>query len=57
MLAEKVIAILSNQPMREQMSKKSLGIIKEHAINKTMEKYESVYNKIIAKEFQGHHAN
>jgi len=52
MLAEKVIAILSNQAMREQMSKKSLEIIKDHDINKTIEKYESVYNEIIAKDFQ-----
>jgi 1,2-diacylglycerol 3-alpha-glucosyltransferase len=47
MLAEKVIAILSNQPMREQMSRKSLGIIKDHDINKTIEKYEAIYSDII----------
>lgn len=47
MLAEKVIAILSNQPMRTQMSKKSLEIIKDHDINKTIGKYESIYNEII----------
>jgi len=54
MIAEKVIAILSNQPMREQMSKKSLEIIKDHDINKTIEKYESIYNEIINRsKFQG----
>jgi 1,2-diacylglycerol 3-alpha-glucosyltransferase len=47
MLAEKVIAILSNQTMRAQMSKKSLEIIKDHDINKIVEKYESIYNEII----------
>jgi 1,2-diacylglycerol 3-alpha-glucosyltransferase len=47
MLAEKVIAILSNQTMRAQMSKKSLEIIKDHDINKIIEKYESIYNGII----------
>ena len=47
MLAEKVIAIFSNQPMREQMSRKSLGIIKDHDINKTIEKYEAIYSDII----------
>ena len=47
MLAEKVIAILSNQPMRAQMSKRSIEIIKDHDINKTIEKYESIYNEII----------
>ena len=47
MLAEKVIAILSNQTMRAQMSQKSLEIIKDHDINKVIEKYESIYNEII----------
>jgi 1,2-diacylglycerol 3-alpha-glucosyltransferase len=47
MLTEKIIAILSNQTMREQMSKKSLEIIKDHDINKIVEKYESIYNEII----------
>jgi len=58
MLAEKVIAILSNQAMREQMSKKSLEIIKDHDLNKVIEKYESVYNEIVNRsKFQGHHTN
>ena len=58
MFAEKVIAILSNQPMREQMSRKSLEIIKDHDLNKIIEKYESVYNEIINRsKFQGHHTN
>ena len=47
MLAEKIIAILTNQTMRTQMSKKSLEIIKDHDINKIIEKYESIYNEII----------
>jgi 1,2-diacylglycerol 3-alpha-glucosyltransferase len=47
MLAEKVIAILSNQAMRVRMSKKSLEIIKDHDIDKTIEKYESIYTEII----------
>lgn len=47
MLAEKIVAILTNQPMRTQMSKKSLEIIKAHDINKIIEKYESIYNEII----------
>ena len=45
-LAEKVIAILSNQEMRAQMSKKSLDIIKNHDINKVVERYESIYSQI-----------
>jgi 1,2-diacylglycerol 3-alpha-glucosyltransferase len=47
MLAEKVIAILSNQTMRAQMSKKSLEIIKDHDIHRIIEKYESIYREII----------
>jgi len=46
MLAEKVIAILSNQTMRAQMSRKSLEIIKDHDINKVIEKYQSIYDEI-----------
>jgi glycosyltransferase involved in cell wall biosynthesis len=58
MIAEKVIAILTNQPMRAQMSKKSLELIKDHDINKIVEKYESIYDEIINRsKFQGHHTN
>jgi 1,2-diacylglycerol 3-alpha-glucosyltransferase len=58
MIAEKVIAILTNQPMREQMSRKSLELIKNHDINKTIEKYEAIYEEIINRsKFQGHHTN
>jgi len=46
MLAQKVIAILSDQTMRVQMSQKSLDIIKDHDINEVVEKYESIYKKI-----------
>jgi 1,2-diacylglycerol 3-alpha-glucosyltransferase len=46
MFAEKVIAILTNQTMRAQMSERSLEIIKDHDINKTIEKYEAIYNEI-----------
>jgi 1,2-diacylglycerol 3-alpha-glucosyltransferase len=47
MIAEKVIAILTNRPVREQMSKKSLEIIGNHDINKTVEKYEAIYEEVI----------
>jgi glycosyltransferase involved in cell wall biosynthesis len=58
MLAEKVIAILSNQTMRAQMSQKSLEIIKDHDINTVIEKYESIYNEIISRSaFQIHRTN
>jgi len=47
MLAEKVIAILSNQTMRAEMSKRSLEIIKDHDISRVIEKYESIYDEIV----------
>jgi 1,2-diacylglycerol 3-alpha-glucosyltransferase len=46
MFAEKVVAILTNQTMRAQMSERSLEIIKDHDINKVIEKYEAIYNKV-----------
>jgi len=46
MFTEKVIAILSDQAMRARMSEKSLEIIRDHDINKTIEKYESIYSEI-----------
>ena len=49
MLAEKVIAVLSDQAMRAQMSRKSLDIIKDHDINRVVEKYESIYAQIISR--------
>lgn len=47
MLAEKVIAILSDQARRAQMAEKSLEIIKDHDINKVIARYESIYNEIV----------
>jgi glycosyltransferase involved in cell wall biosynthesis len=49
MLADKVVSILGDQTMRAQMSRKSLDIIKDHDINKIVEKYESIYTKIITR--------
>ena len=46
MLAERIIAILSDQETRAEMSKRSLAIIEDHDINKTIEKYESIYSEI-----------
>jgi 1,2-diacylglycerol 3-alpha-glucosyltransferase len=47
MFAEKVIAILSNQALRAEMSKKSLDIIRDHDINKIIQKYEAIYSEMI----------
>ena len=49
MLADKVTAILGDQTMRAQMSRRSLDIIKDHDINRVVEKYESIYNEIISR--------
>ena len=57
-IAEKVIAVLTNRPMREQMSQKSLAIIKNHDINKTVEKYEAIYEGVISRsKFERSSAN
>jgi 1,2-diacylglycerol 3-alpha-glucosyltransferase len=49
MFAEKVIAILSDQATRAEMSKKSLEIIKDHDINKIVDKFESIYTEIASR--------
>jgi glycosyltransferase involved in cell wall biosynthesis len=46
MFAEKVIAILSNQAIRAEMSKKSLEIIKDHDISEVVGKFEAIYSDI-----------
>lgn len=47
MLAKRIIAILANQAMRDEMSRKSLEIIRNHDINRIIEKYESIYSQTI----------
>lgn len=39
--------ILSNEPLRRQMAKKSLEIIKVHDINKVVEQYEMLYELML----------
>lgn len=51
-LAEKVLAVLLENDLKEQMSKKSLEIIKAHDLNKTIDKYESIYNEITNRRTQ-----
>lgn len=46
-IAEKASKIFLDEKLRAQMSEKSLEIIKNHDINKTLEKYESLYLKTI----------
>jgi 1,2-diacylglycerol 3-alpha-glucosyltransferase len=47
MLAKRIIAILANQAMRAEMSRKSLEIIRNHDINRIIEKYEAIYSETI----------
>jgi 1,2-diacylglycerol 3-alpha-glucosyltransferase len=46
MFVEKTIAILSDQGLRAEMSRKSLEIIKNHDINRVVERFESIYSEI-----------
>jgi len=48
-LAEKMLKILKNKDKMKKMSKNSLKIIKEHDFDKTLEKFEELYRKIIEK--------
>jgi len=47
-LAERVIQILTNQRLRDQMAQKSIEIIQAHDIHRIIAEYESVYQQIIA---------
>lgn len=46
-LAAAAVTILSNEPLRRQMAKKSLEIIKVHDINKVVEQYEMLYELML----------
>jgi len=49
-LAAAAVTILSNEPLRRQMAKKSLEIIKVHDINKVVEQYEMLYALMLASD-------
>ena len=51
-LAKEVLKILSNKNLQTQMSKKSLEIIQVHDINKTVDKYESLYKEVIINRYK-----
>ncbi len=46
-LATAAVKILSDEPLRNQMAKKSLEIIQTHDINKTVEQFEFLYKKML----------
>lgn len=49
-VARHVVAILSDKGKREQMSQRSLEIIKAHDIEKTIRDYEVLYAKDMGKQ-------
>jgi len=49
-LAAAAITILSNEPLRRQMAKKSEEIIKVHDINEVVEQYEMLYARMLASD-------
>ncbi|MFH0819067.1 MAG: glycosyltransferase [Patescibacteria group bacterium] len=51
MIANHIIKILSNDTLKRSMQEKSLEIIQTHAINKTLQAFESIYDRVI-KEHQ-----
>jgi 1,2-diacylglycerol 3-alpha-glucosyltransferase len=46
-LAAAAVSILSNERLRRQMAKKSLEIVKVHDINKVVEQYEMLYERML----------
>mgnify|MGYP001611227374 CR=1 len=46
-MAGYIINIFSNKELRNRMSQKSLEIIKDHDIDKIIDKYESLYHRIL----------
>ncbi len=48
-LAAAAVTILSDEPLRRQMAKRSLEIIKAHDINKVVEQYEMLYTQMITR--------
>ena len=48
MLAGQAVKILTDSKLRERMTQKSLEIIRAHDINKTLDRYELLYQKTIA---------
>ncbi|HEV3220583.1 MAG TPA: glycosyltransferase [Candidatus Acidoferrales bacterium] len=49
-LAEAAIKILSDEPLRNRMAKKSLEIIQVHDINKVVETFERLYEQVVGVE-------
>jgi 1,2-diacylglycerol 3-alpha-glucosyltransferase len=49
-LAAAAVAILSNEPLRKQMARKSQGLIKVHDIDKVVQQYEMLYSRMLASD-------
>ena len=46
-LAEALVKIFSDSPLRQRLSRRSVELIQQHDINKTMDTYESLYRGLI----------
>lgn len=49
-LANRLIRILNNRNLQKQMSKHSLKIISDHSLEKTIQSYEKLYQRLIARQ-------
>lgn len=49
MLAKQAVKILSDSDLRKRMTRKSLQIVQEHDINKSLDTYELIYKQTIAR--------
>jgi glycosyltransferase involved in cell wall biosynthesis len=49
-LAAAAVTILSNEPLRRQMVKKSQELIKVHDIDQVVEQYEMLYSRMLASD-------
>jgi glycosyltransferase involved in cell wall biosynthesis len=49
MLAEKVLEIIQNPALQKSMSAKSLEIIGTHDIRRTVDRFEELYQEVIAR--------
>jgi glycosyltransferase involved in cell wall biosynthesis len=49
-LSKAIVNLFSDQKVRAKMAQRSLEIIQEHNINKTMQEFETLYAKLISKK-------
>lgn len=50
MIADGILALLSDEKLREKMSKESLAIAKTHDLETTLTRFEEIYTSLVAKD-------